>query len=109
VLRFIGCVGLLGSTISLAACGGPPAKMVATKDDGVPANSASEERLNGGAAKPKPVETTDPSQPLTTPMTGAVREGRPLQHPGRLALAVHLRHGQLVDDGLAKVHEVIAG
>ena len=44
--------------------------MVATKDDGVPANSASEERLNGGAAKPKPVETTDPSQPLTTPMTG---------------------------------------
>lgn len=71
VLRFLGCVGLSGLLISTAvACGGPPAKMVAAKDDGVPANSASEERLNGGA-KPKPVETTvDPSQPLTTPMTG---------------------------------------
>ena len=74
VLRFTCCVGLLGLTTlltgSLVACGGPPAKMVATKDDGVPANSASEERLNGATAKPKPVETTDPSQPLTTPMTG---------------------------------------
>lgn len=74
VLRSTRCVGLFGFTtsltLSLAACGGPPAKMVATKDDGVPANSASEERLNGAAVKPKPVETIDPSQPLTTPMTG---------------------------------------
>ena len=70
MLRFIGCVGLVGFFTSVAACSSPPPKMVAAKDDGVPANSASEERLNGGPAKPKPVETVDPSQPLTTPMTG---------------------------------------
>lgn len=71
VLRSIVVSGLCGLTLSLAACGGgPESKMVATKDDGVPANSASEERLNG-AARPKPAATTeDPSQPLTTPMTG---------------------------------------
>ena len=71
VLRFIGSVGLVGIFTSVVvACSSPPPKMVAAKDDGVPANSASEERLNGASAKPKPVETVDPSQPLTTPMTG---------------------------------------
>jgi hypothetical protein len=60
------------SLIALTACGAPPQKMVAvTKDDGVPANSASEERL---ASDRKPKTTSapaeDPTQPLTTPLSG---------------------------------------
>jgi len=82
VLRCIAVSGLVGLTLSLAACGGgPEPKMVATKDDGVPANSASEERLNG-AARPKPAATTeDPSQPLTTPMTGEGSANAPASPP----------------------------
>jgi hypothetical protein len=54
----------------VAACGGPEPKMVATKDDGVAASSASEERLSG-APKPKAAEpAADPTQPLTIPMAG---------------------------------------
>lgn len=58
------------SPLVLTACGAPQQKMVATKDDGVPANSASEERLAmEGKGKPAPAPTADdPSQPLTTPM-----------------------------------------
>jgi hypothetical protein len=59
--------------VTLAACGGPPpSKMVATtKDDGVPANSASEQRLNsGGGPKSGAAPAEDPTQPLTTPMGG---------------------------------------
>jgi len=59
--------------VTLAACGGPPpTKMVAnTKDDGVPANSASEQRLaSGSAPKTTPGPAEDPTQPLTTPMGG---------------------------------------
>lgn len=42
-----------------------------TKDDGVPANSASEERLaSDGKPKPKATAAEDPTQPLTTPMNG---------------------------------------
>lgn len=86
VLRCIVASGLCGLTLSLAACGGgPEPKMVAAKDDGVPANSASEERLNGGA-KPKPAETTeDPSQPLTTPMTGEGSVNAPSSSPAPAA------------------------
>jgi hypothetical protein len=57
----------------LAACGSPPpTKMVANgKDDGVPANSASEQRLASGTApKTAPGPAEDPTQPLTTPMGG---------------------------------------
>lgn len=47
-----------------------------TTDDGVPANSASEQRLASGTA---PKSTTgaaeDPAQPLTTPMGGAEPAG----------------------------------
>ena len=61
-------------TLTLAACGGPePKMMVATKkDDGVAANSASEERL-AAEGKPKaaaPGPASDPSQPYTTPVGG---------------------------------------
>jgi len=58
--------------IALTACGAPQQKMVATKDDGVPANSASEQRLAmEGKAKPAPAPTADdPTQPATTPMGG---------------------------------------
>ena len=56
-----------------AACTPPPnTKMVAGKpDDGVAANSASEERLNADS-KPKTTAATteDPTQPLTTPLNG---------------------------------------
>jgi hypothetical protein len=56
----------------VAACGAPEPRMVAAKnDDGVPANSASEERLKGeGRAKPATPQASDPTEPLTTPMTG---------------------------------------
>lgn len=61
---------LAACALATAGCGGPEPKMVANKDDGVPANSASEERLNG-AQKPKaPPPAEDPTRPLTTPMTG---------------------------------------
>jgi hypothetical protein len=59
--------------VTLAACGGPPpAKMVAaTKDDGVPANSASEQRLaSGSPPKASSGPSEDAAQPLTTPMGG---------------------------------------
>jgi hypothetical protein len=59
---------VLGASMC-GACGGPPPKMVAAKDDGVPANSASEERLRGSAPA-KPVATGEnAAQPLMTPMT----------------------------------------
>ena len=63
----------LASLVTLAACGGPEPKMMVAnkKDDGVAANSASEERL---ASEGKPKTTSappeDPTQPLTTPMGG---------------------------------------
>lgn len=55
-----------------AGCGAPQQKMVATKDDGIPANSASEQRLAmEGKAKPASAPVAeDPTQPLTTPMGG---------------------------------------
>ncbi|HSO34880.1 MAG TPA: hypothetical protein VLT33_20265, partial [Labilithrix sp.] len=71
-------VGLPVALVMLVACGGPPpTKMVAnTSDDGVPANSASEQRLASGTA---PKSTTgpaeDPTQPLTTPVGGAEPAG----------------------------------
>lgn len=65
---------LSGASLGLGACNaGPPPKMVASKsDDGVPANSASEERL-AAERKPKtsaalPAEET--AQPYTTPVNG---------------------------------------
>jgi hypothetical protein len=64
-------LGALG--LATSACGGPPPKMVATtKDDGVPANSASEERL-ASDGKPKTTSAPaaeDPTQPYTTPLSG---------------------------------------
>jgi hypothetical protein len=73
-----------GLAVSLTACGAPQQKMVATtKDDGVPANSASEQRL---AMEGKPKTTSaapaeDPTQPLTTPLNegagGAAGAGAP--------------------------------
>jgi hypothetical protein len=59
--------------LAVAACGGPEPKMVAsTKDDGVPANSASEQRLaSGGKPNAAPASATaeDPTGgPPTTPM-----------------------------------------
>ena len=59
--------------VMLTACGGPPpTKMVAsTTDDGVPANSASEQRLaSGSPPKSAPAPAADPTQPLTTPVGG---------------------------------------
>jgi hypothetical protein len=60
-----------------SACGGPPPKMTAAKqDDGVAANSASEERLNPDA-KAKTTATpaaADPSQPYTTPVVAGGNE-----------------------------------
>lgn len=60
--------------VTLAACGGPEPKMMVanTKDDGVAANSASEERL-ASEGKPKaaaPGPASDPTQPYTTPVGG---------------------------------------
>jgi hypothetical protein len=51
--------------------------MVATtKDDGVPANSASEQRLaSGSPPKSSAGPTEDPTQPLTTPMGGGDTAG----------------------------------
>lgn len=62
----LGLVGLVG----LSACGAPPPKMVATgKDDGVPANSASEERLaSDGKPKTTAAPAVDAAQPYTTPL-----------------------------------------
>lgn len=65
--------------MSLTACGAPQPKMVAaTKDDGVPANSASEQRL-AMEGKPKTTRAApaeDPTQPLTTPLNdGATGAG----------------------------------
>lgn len=66
-------VTLASTFLGLAACGAPQQKMVATtKDDGVPANSASEQRL-AMEGKPKTATATpaeDPTQPLTTPLGG---------------------------------------
>ena len=60
--------------VTLAACGGPEPKMMVAnkKDDGVAANSASEERL-ASEGKPKaaaPGPASDPTQPYTTPVGG---------------------------------------
>ena len=60
--------------VTLAACGGPEPKMMVAnkKDDGVAANSASEERL-ASEGKPKAAATgpaSDPTQPYTTPVGG---------------------------------------
>ena len=60
--------------VTLAACGGPEPKMMVAnkKDDGVAANSASEERL-ASEGKPKAAPAgpaSDPSQPYTTPVGG---------------------------------------
>jgi hypothetical protein len=65
-------VSVLFALASVAACGGPEPRMLAAKnDDGVPANSASEERLKrGGPTKPATPQASDPTEPLTTPMTG---------------------------------------
>lgn len=70
----------LALVLGLAACSSaPPPKMVANKaDDGVPANSASEERLSEGG-KPKPsidrAPAEDPTQPYTTPLNGGEGAG----------------------------------
>jgi hypothetical protein len=58
--------------LALVACSSPPeAKYGQKPDDGVPANSASEERLKSGD-KPKTTaangEAHDPTQPYTTPI-----------------------------------------
>lgn len=63
------------SLVVVAACNsGPDPKMVAAKNDGVPANSASEERLKAGEKtgdKKDDAKTThDPSQPYTQPVGG---------------------------------------
>lgn len=79
--------------LALVACSSPPeAKYGQRPDDGVPANSASEERLKNGD-KPKPAataEAADPTQPYTTavgagggsaataePATPAGKSGKP--------------------------------
>lgn len=60
------------ASVGLMACSSPPPKMVATtKDEGVPANSASEERLTPGAkpkAPPEPAPAEAVTQPYTTPL-----------------------------------------
>lgn len=65
VLSLLGALAL--------GCGGPDPKMVAAKNDGVPANSASEERLASGEPKKKedPKTANDPSQPYTQPVGGS--------------------------------------
>jgi len=68
---------LVTSLACLTACGGPDPKMVAHKDDGVPANSASEERMkNGGEKKEEKTEAPrDPTQPYTQPVVGGDPSG----------------------------------
>jgi hypothetical protein len=64
---------LLSAAASLAGCGGPEPKMMVAnkKDDGVAANSASEERLaNDGKPKTTSAPAEELAQPLTTPMGG---------------------------------------
>lgn len=61
---------LLLTAAVITACGGPDPKMVAAKNDGVPANSASEERLKAGEKKEDPKVSHDPSQPYTVPVGG---------------------------------------
>jgi len=85
VLRSNTTVLLVAMTLAplgLAACGGgPEPKMVATKDDGVPVNSAAEERLHG-SPKAKPAAPAEAeSQPLTTPMTGEGSANAPVATP----------------------------
>ena len=72
VQRFMTCASFAAFALVAACADPPPAKMAPNKpDDGVAANSASEERLNKDT-KPKTAPTTseDPTQPLMTPMTG---------------------------------------
>jgi hypothetical protein len=63
----------LACLVGLVACGGPPERMQnPTKENGVAANSASEERL-ASEGKPKPAPEAapeDPSQPYTVPIGG---------------------------------------
>ncbi|MDB4944246.1 MAG: hypothetical protein JWP97_3780 [Labilithrix sp.] len=63
----------------LTACGSPPdTKMVAHKEEGVPANSASEERLAAGdrtATSSSSRVPEDPSRPVTTPVGGDASGG----------------------------------
>lgn len=68
----VGIVGIVGIASVVSACGAPPPKMVAnTKDDGVPANSASEQRLaSDDKAKTKAAPAEDPTKPYTTPLSG---------------------------------------
>ncbi len=70
--KFVVAIASLSALAAVAACGAPEPKMMATKDDGVPANSASEERLAmEGKPKPAPAPVAeDPTQPLLTPMGG---------------------------------------
>jgi len=72
-MRTFLCLAVALACVATAACNtGPDPKMVAAKNDGVPANSASEERLKTGEKKEeanKPAH--DPSQPYTTPVGGA--------------------------------------
>ena len=75
VLRSKSTVALVVLTLTrfgfLACGGGPEPKMVAAKDDGVPVNSAAEERLDGGPkARPAAAANEADAQPITTPMSG---------------------------------------
>ncbi len=56
----------------VAGCNaGPEPKYGAAKNDGVPANSASEERLAGGKKEEPKQAAHDPTQPYTQPVSGS--------------------------------------
>jgi hypothetical protein len=84
-LSLVTLASTFSTFLGLAACGAPQQKMVATtKDDGVPANSASEQRL-AMEGKPKTATTApadDPTQPLTTPLGGDPAAGSPATTTG---------------------------
>lgn len=75
LFKFVGLTFLAGALLS---CGeGPKPKMVASQDDGVPVNSAAEERLHG-TKKPKPAPLAEAAAPpVAAPIVADVSPGGP--------------------------------
>ncbi len=54
--------------VCLSACSSDPKPPPKSADDGVPANSSAENRLQGEKKEERPAEKNDPTQPLMTPV-----------------------------------------